>query len=403
MSIASSYSISPKSPNGKIVAEGEVAWNNRRLLDDLNATLKFEFENEAKSGVAPTGDQIPHGAFEIVTDGFRPKELFPSSIRIKDKTKIDFTTSQHTFKVIGWFRTGRLVSADMQKAGKNLVQSGRVLGRANSTITVNATGNTLPSQGLNGGVEILPTLSIKPADLAGKSIAEMTTYIDGRIDTAVGLSTVYDSTDQNSGYSIYGATIRNSVGGTTTQSIGTNTAGISGLAVVWNITGATNADGTYNFSALRIKILPWMAVIVEEPDKDVSWTVSGTTVTILGPGNTTAHGLWHLIGFQNYRSLEVKMTKAKGSKEGIAYPDRKIGMIKAAKGAVKESMRKLESVVPTPGANPANVATTIIQKTLTSMVWEGVWHVPGGSTYQINDSTRNALLPWNRAMVRSCV
>jgi len=338
-----------------------------------------------------------------VTDGFRPKELFPSSIRIKDKTKIDFTTSQHTFKVIGWFRTGRLVSADMQKAGKNLVQSGRVLGRANSTITVNATGNTLPSQGLNGGVEILPTLSIKPADLAGKSIAEMTTYIDGRIDTAVGLSTVYDSTDQNSGYSIYGATIRNSVGGTTTQSIGTNTAGISGLAVVWNITGATNADGTYNFSALRIKILPWMAVIVEEPDKDVSWTVSGTTVTILGPGNTTAHGLWHLIGFQNYRSLEVKMTKAKGSKEGIAYPDRKIGMIRAAKGAVKESMRKLESVVPTPGANPANVATTIIQKTLTSMVWEGVWHVPGGSTYQINDSTRNALLPWNRAMVRSCV
>jgi hypothetical protein len=261
-----SYLLKPGVLPGHVVAEGELK------VDWAPQFVKFEIINEAGHRQLPPPNEIatiPAGAFEVVPGAsFKPEKnrTYRFYVKVKDPARLSNQVNEYKIRVRAYHRTPEMVPGSFRSFGTD-------------TVTVNrgdSTGNTVPSSGLNGDIELLGPKQV-PKDIitgAGGNVAQIRTAIDSWIDGQIKLNDIYDaSRPLYSGYEIYGATIRSSKSNRVTDSVTANTAGISGFAVVWNIEAKLNANGSFDFSGTKIKALTWFAVIENEDDSgDVDFT-----------------------------------------------------------------------------------------------------------------------------------
>ncbi len=411
------FTIARSSPRNQAVIQGRLEYENKFIAKPGNV-VTYEITNKEPPGgnnpVAPIGDNIPRSAFVVVLLGYEAHQAQRFEIRINDKSKIDFSRNDYTFSLRAKFRSADMIARqNAMNPPKRIFQE---LGQRDVVVPINGNlENIVPEDGPAHPIALLGHLEIKPDELAmagAVTLEEKADEIDRRIDEAVTLDRFYSPNTQNlnSGYHIIGARRRQATGPNQTIDANHNldgVDGISGIAVVWDISATRTADMQhYDFSGVRIRVLPWFAVLEDNPDKaQIRHKEGSNTVSVRGLRNTKAHELAHLYGLNVMTTFERLLAEKGKPKVRITHSRRKLGMQPAAKAAIDVIRRQLATVLPNPNdtsdAEATARAAAIVNQNLSgvvdAIVVEGGWHVgdfPG--YYMYNDTSRNPFLPWHR-------
>ena len=238
------------------------------------------------------------GVFEIVQDREKyndePETEYRRNmtgfvVKVKDPTKIDLTKPEYQLRIRAEYQTKRMTAGLWQTTEEFTV-----------TIPVNlGPTNNVPKF----KTEAVENLSLKkevflPEKFIGDTtLQQRTNRLDQLVETALDLPSIYDSTNQFSGYIIEAERLRNTQTNTSTQFIQSNMAGVSGMAVAWNIDARRNADGTYDFSNVRVRVVGWAAAFDKGAKETVHYTdVANNDITVDGPPTTISHELMHVLG-----------------------------------------------------------------------------------------------------------
>ena len=405
------FSIVRSSRPGHVVARGRLDYVNKWIAETGNQ-VTYEIVNIQPPG-GNNPNLIPKNAFKIVTTGYESTKAERFEIRIDFRSKIDFTWNSYTIKLRAKFRSAEMVRRqNLMNPPKRIYQD---LGTQDIVVPIRADlDHVLPTD----KIRVLDTLRITPEMLAAagaQTLPQIADEVDRQIDAK--LARIFDNSNTaNSGYHIVGAdNVRertagpNSTESVTAVNFGANTAGKSGVAVVWNVRAKRTADQqNYDFSDVEVVVLPWTVIIDNENDRnEIRYAYAGKVATVPGPRDTTDHEDKHLEGLDVMNTFQRQLTKQLQSRVNIPFAKRKIGMAEAARIAVKVIERQLAHAIPdandTSDAEATARAMDIINRNLTGLipdlVFEGTWHLPqiqGVNYYMFNDSPGDPFAPWNR-------
>ena len=403
------FTVAKRSPAGQTVVRGRLKYVNDRIGKDGNQ-VTYEIVNE---GDGP--NQVPAGAFEVVTVGIAPLAASRFEVRVKSKSKIDFTRNDYTIRLRAKFRSADMIrQQNLMNPPKKVFQT---LGERVLTVPINGDlDHILPTNRRNGNIQVASELKITPAMLAAAGAQtpdQIATVVDDMIKAR--LARVFDASNTgNSGQHIAGARTHIHLAGSppsvSPNTITANTEGKAGIAVAWNVKATRTTDGqSYDFSKIEILVVPWYVVISNTKDKGTvrHYYTSNKWVSVDGPIDTRAHERFHLYGFNVAKAFEDKVKKKTKNFYRIPFAKRKIGMVPAAHKALRAIQRELATAVPnandTTDAEATARAMNIVDQNLTgfipSLVAEGTWHtavLPDTDFYIFNDTVDDPMVPWNR-------